>query len=72
MRSEVQILSPRHTLIDRNLCTRCRGFCILDHYALQELLGHSDMETVRLYLKIVDQDLRGAVASASPADQWRL
>lgn len=56
----------RHTFainMLRNGCNPC---------ALQELLGHSDMETVRLYLKLVDQDLRGAVASASPADQWRL
>lgn len=41
-------------------------------FALQELLGHSDMETVRLYLKLVDRDLRTAVVNASPADTWRL
>ena len=56
----------RHTFAINMLRNGCNP------YALQELLGHSDMETVRLYLKIVDQDLRGAVASASPADQWRL
>lgn len=56
----------RHTFAINMLRNGCNP------YALQELLGHSDMETVRLYLKIVDQDLRGAVASASPSDQWRL
>ncbi len=56
----------RHTFAINMLRNGCNP------YALQELLGHADMETVRLYLKIVDQDLRGAVASASPSDQWRL
>lgn len=41
-------------------------------YALQDLLGHSDLETVRTYLKIADRDLRAAMAAASPADAWRL
>ena len=41
-------------------------------YALQELLGHSDLETCRVYLKLVDKDLRAAIAAASPADTWRL
>lgn len=41
-------------------------------YALQDLLGHADLETVRLYLKVVDQDLRAAMNAASPADAWRL
>lgn len=41
-------------------------------YALQELLGHADLETVRMYLKLVEHDLRAAVAAASPADAWRL
>lgn len=41
-------------------------------YALQDLLGHADLETVRIYLKVVDQDLRAAMNAASPADAWRL
>lgn len=41
-------------------------------YALQELLGHTTLAMVRQYLKIVDQDLRAAVAKSSPADNWRL
>jgi len=56
----------RHTFAINMLRNGCNP------YALQLLLGHSDMETVRLYLKLADQDLRGAVASASPSDQWRL
>lgn len=41
-------------------------------YALQDLLGHADLDTVRIYLKVVDQDLRAAMNAASPADAWRL
>lgn len=41
-------------------------------YALQELLGHSDLETVRIYLKLADLDLSAAMHAASPADTWRL
>jgi integrase/recombinase XerD len=41
-------------------------------YALQDLLGHADLETVRIYLKVLDQDLRAAMNAASPADAWRL
>ena len=41
-------------------------------YALQDLLGHSDLETVRIYLKLADRDLRAAMNAASPADTWRL
>jgi integrase/recombinase XerD len=41
-------------------------------YALQDLLGHADLETVRIYLKLADRDLRAAMNAASPADAWRL
>lgn len=41
-------------------------------YALQDLLGHSDLETVRIYLKLADLDLSAAMHAASPADNWRL
>lgn len=56
----------RHTFA----ITMLRNGC--NPYALQELLGHSDMETVKLYLKIVEQDLRTIVAAHSPGDTWRL
>ena len=40
--------------------------------ALQALLGHERMETVRIYAKLAEVDLQQAQRSASPADNWRL
>jgi integrase/recombinase XerD len=40
--------------------------------ALQELLGHSDFEMVRLYAKFVEADIALDHATASPADRLRL
>ena len=39
---------------------------------LQELLGHSTMETVRIYARLAEVDLQRAQKRASPADNWRL
>lgn len=39
---------------------------------LQELLGHSTMETVRIYARLAEIDLQRAQKRASPADHWRL
>ena len=39
---------------------------------LQELLGHEDMETVRIYVRLAEVDLYAAQERASPADNWRL
>ncbi len=40
--------------------------------ALQELLGHSDLEMVRRYAKFVEADIAIDHAGASPADKLRL
>jgi site-specific recombinase XerD len=40
--------------------------------ALQELLGHSDLEMVRRYAKFVEADIALNHAIASPADRLRI
>jgi integrase/recombinase XerD len=40
--------------------------------ALQDLLGHSDLETARRYARFVEADIAIDHASASPADKLRL
>lgn len=39
---------------------------------VQEMLGHVDMKTMRLYVKLAEVDLERAMRSASPADSWHL
>lgn len=39
---------------------------------LQSMLGHSNLETVKIYAKLAQVDLREAQRRASPADNWRL
>lgn len=41
-------------------------------YTLQRVLGHSTLDTVRIYLQISDTDIHEAHKSASVADNWRL
>lgn len=41
-------------------------------FALQDLLGHSSLEMVRRYARIVQADRAHAHKIASPADNWRL
>lgn len=43
-----------------------------DAFALQELLGHTTMETVRIYLRIAQVDIDSAHKRASPVDNWKL
>lgn len=40
--------------------------------ALQEMLGHERLDTIRIYVKLASTDLRDAQQRASPADNWRL
>ena len=40
--------------------------------ALQDILGHEKLDTVRLYVKLAEADLLKAQTSASPADHWQL
>jgi len=40
--------------------------------ALQEILGHEKLDTVRIYVKLAAVDLAQAQAGASPADRWGL
>ncbi len=41
-------------------------------FTLQMLLGHSTMDMVRRYLRIVEADLENAHQVASPVENWRL
>jgi integrase/recombinase XerD len=41
----------------------------MDIYSLQELMGHADLQVLRHYLALLDDDLRAAHSKASPADQ---
>lgn len=41
-------------------------------FVVQQLLGHEDMSTVRVYIKLAEIDLEQAMRAASPADAWRL
>ncbi len=41
-------------------------------YALQQLLGHSSMETVRIYIKLAQVDLEQAHRRASPVENLKL
>jgi integrase/recombinase XerD len=40
--------------------------------ALQDLLGHKRLDTVRIYAKQAEVDLERQQKGASPADRWRL
>jgi len=40
--------------------------------ALQALLGHESLSTVRIYARLAEVDLREAHQRASPADNWKL
>ena len=40
--------------------------------ALQDILGHSSLETVRLYVHLAEVDIKADQAKASPADSWGL
>jgi len=41
-------------------------------YTLQAMLGHSSLETVKIYLRLAEVDLDTAHRRASPVDNWRL
>jgi len=41
-------------------------------YTLQRVLGHSSLDTVRIYLEIAEVDVHLAHRTASVADAWRL
>lgn len=40
--------------------------------ALQDILGHEKLDTVRIYVKLAEMDLVKAQLGASPADRWVL
>ncbi|MCB0182650.1 MAG: site-specific integrase, partial [Caldilineaceae bacterium] len=40
-------------------------------FELQELLGHEDIKTLSVYIKLSEQDI-DAAQRHSPADNWRL
>lgn len=41
----------------------------VDVYTLQELMGHADLQVLRRYLKLIDQDLQVAHRRGSPVDK---
>lgn len=41
-------------------------------WALQEMLGHTDMQTVSIYLKLAQANLDTAHRTASVVENWRL
>jgi integrase/recombinase XerD len=41
-------------------------------YTLQAMLGHSGLETVKMYLKLAQMDIDDVHKRASPVDNWRL
>ena len=41
-------------------------------FALQKLLGHSELSTVLKYVKLAETDIKAAQAAASVVDNWRL
>jgi integrase/recombinase XerD len=43
-----------------------------DPFTLQRLLGHSSMDMINNYIKLVGSDLEAAHRRASPVDRWRL
>jgi integrase/recombinase XerD len=43
-----------------------------DAFTLQQLLGHSSLDMVKLYLKLAQTDAQDAHKRASPADNWHL
>jgi site-specific recombinase XerD len=43
-----------------------------DIYTLQKILGHSTLETVKIYLDIVRTDVETAHRNASPIMGWKL
>lgn len=43
-----------------------------DPYTLQEILGHSTLDTVKLYLAIAQIDIEEAHLRASPVENWKL
>lgn len=55
-----------------------RGFAInslragMDIYTLQKLMGHADLQVLRRYLKLVDEDLRASHRAASIVEKWEL
>lgn len=68
-RAGIQPANPhrfRHTFAIESLRNGCNLF------ALQDLLGHSSLEMVRRYARIVQADRAAAHKISSPADNWRL
>jgi integrase len=41
-------------------------------YVLQDLLGHSSLQTVRIYATIAERDHADVAEIADPVDNWRL
>lgn len=44
----------------------------VDIYTLQELMGHADLQVLKRYLKLIDQDLQSAHRRGSPVDNLKL
>lgn len=44
----------------------------MDIYSLQKLMGHADLQVLRRYLKLMDEDLRASHRAASVVEKWQL
>jgi integrase/recombinase XerD len=64
------VLAPKLHAFRRQFALSClRGG--MDVYSLQALMGHTDLQVLRRYLKQTDIDLQTAHAGASPADRMK-
>lgn len=46
--------------------------CGASSLAVQRVLGHEDLKTVLIYVKLAECDLEQVASAQSPADTWRL
>lgn len=58
-----------HTMLPPSGHVLRNGGSVLE---LKRMLGHEQLNTVRIYASLAEPDLQEAQRKASPADNWRL